>query len=58
MRAGDREEDASLPSKADPTTDPPRPDEHTASGANASTTTTRDDDDRRRRGQKIGTRAI
>ena len=40
MRAGDREEDASLPSKADPTTDPPRPDEHTASGANASTTTT------------------
>ena len=40
MRAGDREEDASLPSKADPTTDPPREDEHTASGANASTTTT------------------
>ena len=39
MRAGDREEDASPPSKADPTTDPPRPDEHNASGANASTTT-------------------
>ena len=40
MRAGDREEDASPPSKADPTTDPPREDEHTASGANASTTAT------------------
>jgi len=39
MRAGDREEDASLPSKADPATDPPSPDEHNASGANASTTT-------------------